>query len=274
MRTLGVDLGSRTVKVVLLADGQVAHQAVREASFDPWRVCQELMAGLKFERAVATGYGRHLFQRQMGGEVVSEIRAVSEGANRLFEGCTTVLDIGGQDTKVVSLDERGRVRKFEMNDKCAAGTGRFLEVMAQALGFTMEEFVSAALAADRGERVSSMCTVFAESEVVGMVARGVGREELALGIHRAVAERAAAMVKRVGGGGEVVFCGGAAYNLCLLRLLEELVARPLRLPPQPQTVAALGCAWLAAAADGGALDRPGASPEGPGAPSGGKERVP
>ena len=241
-RSAGIDIGSRTVKLAVLAGGKVERAVVRDATHDPMAVCRELLETVVADRIVATGYGRHLFSRHLPCEVITEIRAVALGARFLRPACRAVLDVGGQDTKAVAIDSDGSVRKFEMNDRCAAGTGRFLEVMAVALGYTMEEFVAAASGAPSTRKLNSMCTVFAESEVISAVARGVPRDELAFAIHRAIADRSAAMLRRVPLADEVVFCGGGAKNDCLRELVAAAIGRPLHRAADPQVVAAVGCA--------------------------------
>ncbi len=245
MRVVGLDIGSRTVKRVILDDREVVEHRVVDNSHDPLAVCDELLAGARADRVVATGYGRHLLAAHREAETLTEIRAVALGARHLRPAARTLLDIGGQDTKVVALDERGAVAKFEMNDRCAAGTGRFLEVMATALCYPMQEFVEASLAARSGQTVNAMCTVFAESEVVSATARGVDRAELARGLHDAVVRRAVAMLRRLPLDDEVVFCGGGALNGCLHGLLERALGRTVHVPPEPQVVAALGAALSA-----------------------------
>jgi predicted CoA-substrate-specific enzyme activase len=140
VRSVGIDIGSRTVELAVVENGRLVRALVRENSFEPLAVCRELLAGERFDAITTTGYGRHLFAEKIGGRVVTEIRAAAVGARRLFPGCGTVLDIGGQDTKAIAVDVDGAVGRFEMNDECAAGTGRFVEVMAMALGATLDEF--------------------------------------------------------------------------------------------------------------------------------------
>ena len=247
MRAAGIDIGSRTVKLVALDEGgAIAHERVEEATFDPLGVCARLLAAISVDRIVSTGYGRHLLQRLIpGAEPITEIKAAAIGARALHAGCGAIIDVGGQDTKAVAIDPGGRVLKFAMNDRCAAGTGRFLEVMATALAFTHAEFVAAALAAGRAERLSSMCTVFAESEVVSLVARGALRDEIALGIHQAIASRTAGLAGTVPLDGDVLFVGGGALNGCLVREIGSALKRPLVVPRSPQTVAAYGAALCA-----------------------------
>ncbi|MEF8942136.1 MAG: 2-hydroxyacyl-CoA dehydratase [Desulfohalobiaceae bacterium] len=183
---------------------------------------------------------------QVEASTVTEIKAHSSGVRELFPGAGTILDIGGQDSKAISLDRRGKVGKFEMNDRCAAGTGRFLEMMAASLGFRLEEFGDRALEADSEERINSMYAVFAESEVTSAIAGGADPGAIALGLHRAVIRRAAGMLKRVSTAPEVVFTGGVAGNPCLARLLREHLECGVHVPDNPQMTGALGAALLAA----------------------------
>jgi predicted CoA-substrate-specific enzyme activase len=194
---------------------------------------------------VVTGYGRHLVAPVLGGEVISEIRAFAIGARNLYPDCRTVIDIGGQDCKVISLSDNGEIQKFEMNDRCAAGTGKFLEIMANTLEVKISELGKLALRASRTVQINSLCTVFAESEVVSLIARGEEVSPIALGLHDAIATRIATMARRVGIKERVVFAGGAALNQCLYRLVGEKLGVELTVPPEPQTVGAIGAAILA-----------------------------
>jgi len=246
MRCAGIDLGSRTVKLAVLEDGSLVLSRTAPATHDPLGTARDLMGGVEFDAIAATGYGRHLARAHLGCPVVSEITAFVLGAGSFATGCSSILDIGGQDTKAISLDSEGNLHKFEMNDRCAAGTGRFLEVMATALGFTLEEFAEAALSAGSAVKINSMCTVFAESEVVSLIARGADRGEVALGIHRAIVSRSAALLRRVAPEGRVFFAGGVALNRCARVLLEEELGRPVFVPPDPRIVGAIGAALSAA----------------------------
>lgn len=177
---------------------------------------------------------------------VTEIKAFARGAQAVHPGCSTVLDIGGQDTKAICLDGKGRVTKFEMNDRCAAGAGRFLEVMAAALDYDLPEFGLAASEGRDQVQLSSMCTVFAESEVIGLVTRGSNREDIARAVHRAILKRTVGILERVGARPPLVFAGGAAKNSCLLNLLSGGLGYDAHVPDQPEMVGALGAAILAA----------------------------
>ena len=238
---IGLDLGSRTVKLAALKDGQLVAHAVEESRFEPHRQAQAMLRRFAPAAVAATGYGRHLLG-EAGTRVLTEIKAHALGARHLFPNCGTVLDVGGQDSKVIILDAAGRVAFFQMNDKCAAGTGRFLEIMAGSLGYPLAAFGPAALEAERSVALNSMCAVFAESEVVSLKHRGVPAPEVARAIHLAVVERLAAMLERAGAIGELVFSGGVAKNSAVVRLLAEQLGRPLLVPEQPELVGALGAA--------------------------------
>ena len=171
---------------------------------------------------------------------ITEIQAYALGARFLCPEAKTVLDIGGQDTKVISLSETGKVLKFEMNDRCAAGTGKFLEFMATALQLPLESFGDFALQADRRVRINSMCTVFAESEATSLMARGESPENIAMGLHMAIVERTAAMLRRIGVSAPLFFAGGVAHNPCVVKLLEEELRLPVVVPENPDMVGAIG----------------------------------
>ena len=249
MSRVGLDLGSRTIGMVELADDQIVASQVLLTGVNPLDRCRELLAGREGASLVATGYGRHLVAEHLGAEAISEIQAHARGAHFLYPDARTVIDVGGQDTKSIALTPEGRIRKFEMNDRCAAGTGRFLETMAQALGLAVEEFGDFALAAEGPPvKINSMCTVFAESEVVSLLARNQDAHRIALGLHEAIAERVASMGRRVGCREPVVFSGGVALNRCVVQLLAEGLGFPLIVPPHPQIIGALGAALHASEA--------------------------
>jgi len=238
---LGLDLGSRTVKLAVVRGGELLSAQVVESSFEPHQQAQQLLKDFAGLPVVATGYGRHLAQRHFARSVITEIKAHAIGARHLFPGCRTILDVGGQDSKVIALDAAGKVVQFQMNDKCAAGTGRFLEMMAASLGYTLAEF-SAAARAGQAVPISSMCAVFAESEVVSLKNRGTPPEDIAHAVHLAVVERLAAMLERLGVNGELVFSGGVANNSFLTEALARKLGRPLQIPARPDIVGALGAA--------------------------------
>ncbi len=245
MRYAGLDIGSRTIKLVVREQGEITLDRVVDAIVSPLDVCRNLLDGLAYDRLVVSGYGRHLFSSYWDCDVITEIKAVALGVRCQRSTTRTIVDIGGQDTKTIALDDSGAVRKFAMNDRCAAGTGRFLEVMATALSFSREDFILAALSAERAATVNAMCTVFAESEVISQVARGFPPAEIALGIHRAIAGRTVALMKTMPIEDDIVFVGGGALNPCLHRLIGEQFNSAVWIPARPQSVTALGCALYA-----------------------------
>lgn len=256
MRAAGIDIGSRTVKLAVTEDGALVVSRKSLTSHAPGDTVSALMDGVAYDVLTATGYGRHLVKNRLDCLVISEIKAFAMGAKALHPSCRIILDIGGQDTKAISLNDTGGMSKFEMNDKCAAGTGRFLEIMAHALGYTLEEFASAALSAERYEKINNMCTVFAESEVISLTAQGAVRHEVALGIHKAIVSRSIALLKRVAPVGEIFFAGGVALNRCVQVLISKELGRPVFVPPDPQIVGAFGAAIHAAQESKGIREDP------------------
>jgi len=243
MISAGIDIGSRTIKLAVIENGNVILTRIKANSYNPLEICREILGDVKYDNITATGYGRNLFRNYYDCHVITEIKAFSVGVKKFYPECRTILDIGGQDTKAISLNDTGRIGKFEMNDKCAAGTGKFLEVMATALGYTLMEFIEAGLSAEKSTSINSMCTVFAESEVISMVARGQNRAAIARGIHETICRRSLAMLKKVDIRGKVAFVGGVAMNPCVCKILRQEVGPALFIPEEPQIVGALGCAY-------------------------------
>jgi (R)-2-hydroxyacyl-CoA dehydratese activating ATPase len=249
----GIDVGSLSTEVVILSEGsEMAGYGIVETGANSTDAAEEAlaealaMAGLDptgFSRIVATGYGR--VSVPFADKRVTEISCHAVGAWHLYPDTGTVIDIGGQDSKVIRVGEGGRVLDFAMNDKCAAGTGRFLEVMAAKLRVSLDELAELSLRS-RGEvQISSVCTVFAESEVVSLVAQNHPREEIIKGLHRAVVNRVWSLVAGLGVNGEVTMSGGVAKNRGVVVLLEERLGRSIHVYKEPQIVGALGAALLA-----------------------------
>ncbi|WP_300671006.1 acyl-CoA dehydratase activase [Desulfoluna sp.] len=245
MISAGIDIGSRTIKLVVMKNGEITHSDTTSTGFQPMTRAREILNGMTPDIMMATGYGRNLFEQQMEAKTVTEIKACAAGAAHLYPEVSTILDIGGQDVKVIRVGPNGRVVKFEMNDRCAAGTGKFLEIMSDNLGFDLSCFGDAALAAEKTVPVSSMCTVFAESEVTSLLAKGEKPINIARGLHDSVVKRAATMIRRVGLTGPLCFVGGVAKNPCIQDLLAEALQTEVVIPESPQTVVALGAALLA-----------------------------
>ncbi len=240
---LGIDLGSRTIKIAVVQDGRLVDQQLAESGFDPCGQAKEMIGDHDVGKIVATGYGRHLAGGHFARDVITEIKAHAIGARHYFPECRTVVDIGGQDSKVICLDRQGRVINFQMNDKCAAGTGRFLEIMAATLGFKLKEFGPAALKSGNEVSINSMCTVFAESEVISMKNRGVPAGDIAGAVHLSVVSRLIGMLNRTEVHGNIVFSGGVARNPCIVQMLrEKLGHEKIVTPPEPDIVGALGAA--------------------------------
>jgi len=243
---IGIDLGSTTVKAVML-NGQILASSIRPTGANPRKAGEAVLekilekASGPIDKIVATGYGRVSFSAD---EIVSEITAHAKGSNLLFPGARTVIDIGGQDSKITRIDGQGRVQDFAMNDRCAAGTGRFIENTSKALEVSLDDFSRMSLASRSPARINSMCTVFAESEVISQIAQGTSLEDVSAGVHASVARRIKAMVERVGIEDQVVFTGGAAKSAGLRKALEDALRVKLSIPEEPQLVGALGAAAI------------------------------
>ena len=244
MTLAGIDIGSRYIKYALLENGKPLALERRETGYDPLTTCRALMKEMRADRILATGYGRHLLEEESGSRSITEIRAVARGARHFFPSCGTVIDIGGQDTKVVQLAPGGTVTNFEMNDRCAAGTGRFLEMMAHALGYSIDAF---GLYCEDGEQitVNSLCAVFAESEVISLITKGVRREAIAMALHHSIISRVTSLARRVGIRDDVVFAGGCAKNPCLTRLLAQRLNKTVLTHETPDMLSACGAALCA-----------------------------
>jgi predicted CoA-substrate-specific enzyme activase len=252
MVVAGVDVGAVSAKAVILNGGRIigsctlptGHdipliaRAVIESALD---IANLDMADLKY--TIATGYGRKA--TPFADQAVTEIICHATGANWVVPEARTVIDIGGQDSKAIRMDETGRVAEFAMNDKCAAGTGRFLEVMARALDLDIDEFAKISLLSKNPCRISSVCTVFAESEVVGLRALKTPREDIIAGLHKAAINRVVIMAKPVGIKDVVVFTGGVAKNKAMVKALEEETGHKIFVPEEPQIIGALGAALIA-----------------------------
>jgi len=252
----GIDIGSLSAEAVLLAEGRMAGGEIMPVLPDPVdsarAVLQRVLerCGLRQEDiayAVSTGYGREAIEKQaLANENISEISCHGFGAFSLDRSVRTVIDIGGQDAKVIRVDERGKLGNFVMNDKCAAGTGHFLEVMSRALEVELEELGEMSLRAKKPVAVSSRCTIYVETEVIHFLQRGTDRADIAAGINQAMAARVLALVRRVGPEREIMLSGGVAKNPAIRRQLERDLGCRLIYPDiDPQLVGAYGAAAYA-----------------------------
>ena len=249
----GVDVGSLGTKTVILAEGEIIGASIIRTGINTeengLNGLKEALdnAGLKREDIkyiVGTGYGR--ISAPYANKTVTEITCHAKGAHYLHPQTRTIIDMGGQDCKAIRLDEDGNVTDFAMNDKCAAGTGRFLEVMANVFKVPLEELGPLSLKATTVLPVSSTCTVFAESETVSLLARGEKPENIIVGIHHAIANRVGGMFSRVGIASDVFFSGGVAKNVGMRKALEEALKVTIVEPEKdPQLVGAIGAAIIA-----------------------------
>ncbi|NVN98589.1 MAG: 3-hydroxyacyl-ACP dehydratase [Geobacteraceae bacterium] len=194
---------------------------------------------------VSTGYGRQLAQKVLGGDVITEIKAYTTSAHHFHPTIDTVIDLGGQDTKALSINRSsGQLHKFEMNDKCSAGTGKFFEMMAGSLGLSLDELVAEALRGSKSVEINSTCTVFAESEVISLLTSGVALADIARAIHEALLTKLVSLLSRVirSDSGEILFVGGGAKNRAMVQLLAEALNRQVIVPPHPDFYGAYGAA--------------------------------
>ena len=246
----GIDSGSTTTNVVVLdRAGNVAASAIVRTGPKASQGAEKAFAALggftpeDMAAIVATGYGRNNIPFATGQ--VTEITCHARGAHRLYPEARAIVDIGGQDSKVICLDETGGVTNFVMNDKCAAGTGRFLELMARTLELNLEEMALVGLHWEQELTISSMCTVFAESEVVSLIADNHSAADIVHGLNQSVAAKTAALASRAGAKGPYMMTGGVARNRGVTEALEARLGAPLWLPPEPDLCGALGAALFA-----------------------------
>ncbi len=245
----GIDIGSTMTKVVIMND-EIISSIIGPTGPEQRRLANRVMenalnqAGLPFEAItylVATGYGR--INVPFADKQVTEISCHAKGVAHLFPRCKTIIDIGGQDSKGITIDH-GRPTDFVMNDKCAAGTGRFLEVIAEALGITIQDLGGIALKSKQPAQISNICTVFAEQEVVARLTEGVPLNDLVAGILESLASRISRMVNRLKVANEVVITGGGAKNAGLVKALSNKLGYATLVPPEPLITGAVGAALL------------------------------
>lgn len=249
MYTLGIDIGSTTSKCVILKDGsEIAARSLLTGGIgtkSPERCFREALSLAELTEAdiavsAATGYGRARWEQ--ADHQISELSCHALGVHWLFPEARTIIDIGGQDAKAIALSPSGKMQNFIMNDKCAAGTGRFLEVMGVVLQTPVSDFAELAAASEKHARISSTCTVFAESEVISQLAGGTSMEDLVAGICDSVAARVASQVKRLGIKPQVCMTGGVAQNDAVRIALEKELETEIKVSPLAQYMGAIGAA--------------------------------
>lgn len=251
--TMGVDLGSTTAKAVIIdATGEiVASKVVQMGAVSRQAVGVAIDsvlkdAGLRPEdiaRTISTGYGRRLVAG--ADKTFTEITCHARGAAALSPGVRLVIDIGGQDSKAIAVDDDGLVDRFALNDRCASGTGRFFDVLCRALEVNVGEVVDLALDGTENLEVSSMCATFAETEVISLLAQGSEPSDISASVHRSVAARTLGLVAQVGKAFPAVMTGGVAKNKALVRFLSEALGQELVILENPQIAGALGAALIA-----------------------------
>jgi (R)-2-hydroxyacyl-CoA dehydratese activating ATPase len=251
--SLGIDIGSSSSKAAVLRDGkEIVAEAVvpfGTGTSGKERVIAEVLGKVAvtwddIAFTVATGYGRASVKE--ANEQISEITCHAKGVGFVCPNARTVIDIGGQDVKAIALqNERGEIRNFVMNDKCAAGTGRFLENISRALEIGMNQMAEHYFHATEPAHVSSTCAVFAESEVISLLSEGIGLDNVIAGVHESVATRAGALARHVGLVDEIVMCGGVARDGGIVDAISKNLGRKIIVAPNPQLTGALGAAVLA-----------------------------
>ena len=249
MYSVGIDLGSVATKAVLF-NGEIAQKIIIPTGWSPKDAANEAIDTLinrtnisknEIKKIIGTGYGR--VSMPFADKTVTEITCHGRGAHFLNNKVKTILDIGGQDSKVISLDDNGNVVDFAMNDKCAAGTGRFLQVMANVLGLDVSELDKFTDNIEP-EPITSMCTVFAESEVISLLAKGVPKERIAAGIVHSIANRGTSILSKVNVCDVVAFTGGVAKSKVIKKVIETKTRKTLYAPSDSQIVGALGAAVI------------------------------
>jgi predicted CoA-substrate-specific enzyme activase len=256
MYFLGIDIGSLSCDAVLIDE----KKQILNASVVPTgaknqeaieRVCNDVLTAShitkdKIDATVSTGYGRERVESRHSS--VTEITCHAKGIHFLMPEAEVLIDIGGQDSKAIRIDPNGRVLDFAMNDKCAAGTGRFLEAMARALQVDIEELSNMDQDVSESITISSMCTVFAESEVVSLIANGTSVKEIVNALNRSISSRTIGLVKRVApdtNGVTIAMSGGVAHNKGVVNALSKILQTDIRVPEKPDTMGALGAALIA-----------------------------
>jgi len=252
MLTVGIDVGSITAKAAVVRDGDVISDKLILTGYNARQAGEHVFEAIlddlaieasSIDKIVSTGYGRNSVT--IADKAVTEITCHAMGAHHLNPAVRSVIDIGGQDSKAIAVDENGSVKDFAMNDKCAAGTGRFLEVMARALEVDIQNFGHFSIKADQPSKISSLCTVFAESEVISLISKGENRKNIIAGIHDSIAARVLSMANRVGLKAPIMMTGGVAKNIGVVQALENKLGQPIEVSPQSQVTGAIGAALLA-----------------------------
>ena len=250
---IGIDLGSRTSKIVILNENdKIIYTHVQSSGVNPKKTSEFLLEkalqeiNIKREdvaKIYSTGYGRNVVP--FADKKISEITCHAKGVNYFFPQAKSIIDIGGQDSKGIVINSQGRVLNFVMNDRCAAGTGRFLEVAATILELTVDDLGELSLKSDGKLTINSTCVVFAESEIIGLISQGISIEDIVNSVHRSIAKRTKSMISVLGYQPPMVFTGGVAKNVGMKKAMEDLLGFELLVPENSFITGALGAAVIA-----------------------------
>ena len=252
MITIGIDLGSRMSKIVILKEDKILYTNVTDTGINPKKISEELLDIALKETAISTtdiksiystGYGRNIVP--FSDKRISEISCHARGANYFFPNARTIIDIGGQDSKIILVDETGHVKDFAMNDKCAAGTGKFLEVTATTLETTIDDLGKLSQISTRKIDINSTCVVFAESEIIGLITEGLEKPDIINAIHRSIAKRTKNLVSQLHWQKPIVFTGGVARNTGMQIAISEIMGAKVIVPENSFITGALGAAIFA-----------------------------
>jgi len=252
MITAGIDMGAKTVKVVIMKDGQVTAKAIGAAGLDAKSVTEQIFnealgsAGLsrdQIERIVATGAGHKDCPFKAGD--LTEVGAAAKGAVFVHPACRTVIDVGAEEGRAVRCGPDGKVIDFAVNEKCAAGAGAFTEAMARALEIPVEQLGELSRQSKNAVAMNAQCAVFAESEVVTLVHQQTPKEDMARAVHDAIASRIISMVRKVGFEKDVVLAGGVARNVGFVDSMNRGLEMEVVIPEDPEFIAAIGAAFAA-----------------------------
>ncbi len=240
----GVDVGSTYTKIIGLdKNGEILESEVIPTIINQDEIVENYLKDKDVQMLVATGYGRYMIEEKFACPVISEIKAHAKGAYFFNKDAEVVIDLGGQDSKVIKLDGTGGFVDFRMNDKCAAGTGKFLEIAASRMGLDMQTFSNLGFEYDKELTISSMCAVFAESEVISLMAKKEKAANICYAIHDSIASRLSSMAKRFAIKSNVLFfSGGGALNPFLKHLLAKRLEKDIVTAPEPQLIGAIGAA--------------------------------
>lgn len=254
MITAGIDCGAKNTKTIIMKDGKIIGKGMVLSGFDQEKAVEASLeqaiqnAGIEkddIQRICSTGSGQKAVK--MSDDTVSDIKAMSKGANFFFPNARTVVDVGAEEGRAAKIDENGNPVDFAINEKCAAGAGAFIEAMARALEVTIQEMGSLCLQSDKEIPMNAQCVVFAESEVVGLIHTKADKPDISKAIHDSMASRIASMIRRIGVNKDVAMIGGVGYNPGFMAaMLRELKVEKIYIPDEPEYGAAVGAAVLAA----------------------------